>query len=57
MSISRMNEETAQQLEGDEVEETPRNSNFKRAPMRNRLTGAALLTVLFALYWLYGWAG
>lgn len=52
-----MNEETAQQLEGDEVEETPRNSNFKRAPMRNRLTGAALLTVLFALYWLYGWAG
>jgi hypothetical protein len=56
MIIPRMNEETAQKLEADEVqetEETNRDSSFKRAPISNRITGVALLTVLFALYcWL-----
>ena len=55
MSVSRLNVELPAQLE--EVEDAPSDSSFRQRSIRNRLTGAALLTVLFALYWLYGWAG
>jgi hypothetical protein len=54
MSISRLNVELTPQLE---VEDTPSDSKFRKGSIRNRLAGAALLTIMFGLYWLYGWAG
>ncbi len=54
MSVSRLNIELPPQWELDDA---PSDSNFRRGSIRNRLTGAALLTVLFGFYWLYGWAG
>lgn len=54
MSVSRLNVELPPQ---EELEDAPSDGNFRRGSIRNRLTGAAMLTVLFGLYWLYGWAG
>jgi hypothetical protein len=54
MSVSRLNVELPTQ---QELEDAPSDSNIRRGSIRNRLTGAAMLTVLFGLYWLYGWAG
>lgn len=56
MSISRLNAHQPPHVEL-ETEQPVHDSNPKRGLIRNRLTGAALLTVLFGLYWLYGWAG